>query len=658
MSRTPLVPLLAALALLAPSSVPATQCQNEFDSTFELIQKAIFEKHGCATALCHDAGAAGGLVLLPEVAYDNLVDQPVQSVPTELYPGLRRVTPGAKGNSLLWLNLAAATLPDLWHAPLRPMPLSLPPLSFDELEVVQLWIEYGASRDGVVPGTGELLDACLPPPGPLHAPPLPPPAAGTGVQIRAPQQILPPSNEREVCFVSYYDLTDRVPAEFRGPGGDTFRYKRIEARQDPLSHHAVVLVYEGRAGITDRRWGKFACRGGERAGEPCAPGDPASCGAGGICASDPVQSVGCNGFGPGDASIGTGDKSLYSTMASAIDSVDGVYAEAPLRGILVWNSHAFNLIDEETTLDIWINFEFAAPEEQLFPLVRFVNIDQIFRMAPPPFGADEVCSHHVLPKSVRLLDLTSHTHKRGRRFRVYEGRFACDGGPNDGQPCEPAGPDPAFPVDDLCAGAACTSLKPPRSGDCSGDLYVTVDEIIAGVSIALGEKEPGFCPRADGDASGAVSVDEIVSAVSAALTPERRSVDDSFLYVSYTYADPLVLQFHPPLELGGATSVDAERTLTYCALYDNGFTDPAEVKRLSTSPENGFLCLPTHCAEGRIGQACEGGPQDERDRSCDSSEGAGDGRCDACTSGFGVTTDDEMFVLVGSYIGAAATDEP
>jgi hypothetical protein len=77
------------------------------------------------------------------------------------------------------------------------------------------------------------------------------------------------------------------------------------------------------------------------------------------------------------------------------------------------------------------------------------------------------------------------------------------------------------------------------------------------------------------------------------------------------------------------------------------------VKRASTSQENGFFCLPTHCAEGRIGEPCGDGSQLDRDHSCDSSPGAGDGRCDACTSGFGVTTDDEMFVLVGSYIDTA-----
>ena len=104
------------------------------------------------------------------------------------------------------------------------------------------------------------------------------------------------------------------------------------------------------------------------------------------------------------------------------------------------------------------------------------------------------------------------------------------------------------------------------------------------MKIALGVADEGVCPRFDGDHSGDVAVDEIVSAVSSALNPKFRDPEESFLYVTYTYADPLVLEFHPPLELGGETSVAAERTLTYCALYDNVFTNPSDVKRSSATP--------------------------------------------------------------------------
>jgi hypothetical protein len=640
--------VVLGIVLATVAAAPAQQCEESFDSTFAMIETIVFERHGCTSATCHNAvDRAGELDLTRGAAYDNLIDQPPRSVPAELHPGLARVVPGFKGRSLLWLNVAAAALPELWQAPLRAMPLGgLPPLTSDELALIQEWIENGASRDGVVPGTAELFDACLPPAEPLTVKPLPPPPAGLGVQLRAPHQVLPPTSEREVCFVSYYDLTDQVPEEFRGADGTTFRYKRIDARQDPLSHHGVVIVYKGSTPITDPIWGAFACRGGARDGEACAPTAAGACGADGVCASPPTASVACIGFGPGNADIGTGETSLFNSMSAAATGggQDGVYQEAPLRGILVWNSHAFNINDEPAGLDMWINFEFAAPEAQQRPLQRFVDISAIFKMNAPAFGATEVCNHHVMPARSQLLELASHTHKRGKRFRVFAGDFACQGGPNNGQPCSPYGPDPDLPVADPCAGAPCESKQPPRVGDCNGDLVVSVDELVVGVNIALDNAGATACVRFDGDESGGVTVEELVAAVQAAISPSMRDADASLLYTSLTYADPLILSFDPPNRFGGPHATTAERTLTYCAMYDNGFTHPEEVKRRSLTPTNGIPCTPTHCVEGAVGQPCT------RDSQCNT-PGADDGFCDACPVSFGVTTDDEMFVLTGSFVG-------
>src|SRR5207302_1869973 len=146
---------------------------------------------------------------------------------------MKRVSTGNKDKSLLWLNLAAKTLPSQFHAPVRPMPLDpLPALTANELEAVRRWIEFGAPRDSVVMGTDQLLDACLPPPEPISIKPLPPPAVGEGVQIHMPQWVLEPHSEHEVCFGSYYDVTDQVPPQFRDPTGTKLRYKRSEIRQD------------------------------------------------------------------------------------------------------------------------------------------------------------------------------------------------------------------------------------------------------------------------------------------------------------------------------------------------------------------------------------------------------------------------------------------
>jgi hypothetical protein len=639
---------LAAFAGAAgPDRVLAADagCQQSFSSTYDMVQQVVFDRHGCTSAACHSGAApAGGLDLSAGVSYGNLVDQSPQSIPTELYPGLARVVPGSKTNSLLWLNVAAATLPDQWRAPLRPMPQGgLPPLTTDELQLVQLWIEGGAPLDGVVPGTAALFNACLPPPEPIMVKPLGPPAPGVGLQLRAPHQVLPPKSEREVCFVSYYDVTDQVPAEFRGPNGDTFRYKRIDARQDPISHHAVVNVYQGKAAIDDPAWGPFACRGGSRDGQSCEPTDLTSCGGDGVCASAPFPTVACIGYGPGDASIGTGTQSLFTSMGTSISGRDGIFAEAPLRGILVWDSHAFNVTDQPAPLDIWINFDFAAPAEQVWPLQRFVDVSAIAAMHVPAFGAEEVCNRHVMPDRAGVLDLFSHTHKRGKRFRVFDGDFSCVGGPHAGGACDPLAPDPGFPMADPCAGAACQSHNVPAAGDCDGNGVISIDELVLGVDIALGRMPVSACAAFDANHDGAVAIDELLASIHSELNP-LRDAQASLLYTSLTYADPLVLELNPPLQMAPPGAADAARTLTYCALYDNGFTNPNEVKRNSTVPTNGAPCQPTNCAEGDVGAACSVNAQ------CDSSPGSGDGACDACAVGFGVTTDDEMFVLAGSYI--------
>jgi hypothetical protein len=70
-----------------------------------------------------------------------------------------------------------------------------------------------------------------------------------------------------------------------------------------------------------------------------------------------------------------------------------------------------------------------------------------------------------------------------------------------------------------------TRTGPPAStptpgacvGDCNGDGEVSVDELIRGVNIALGNAGLGQCPGFDVNGDGEVSVNELVQAVNAAL---------------------------------------------------------------------------------------------------------------------------------------------
>jgi len=85
-------------------------------------------------------------------------------------------------------------------------------------------------------------------------------------------------------------------------------------------------------------------------------------------------------------------------------------------------------------------------------------------------------------------------------------------------------------------------------GDCASDGQVTVDEIILGVSIALGEADLESCLKFDSTQDGSVTVDEILASVTAALggcvvdenqAPVTSDLPDYRTYVGQPVAIPL-----------------------------------------------------------------------------------------------------------------------
>jgi hypothetical protein len=54
-------------------------------------------------------------------------------------------------------------------------------------------------------------------------------------------------------------------------------------------------------------------------------------------------------------------------------------------------------------------------------------------------------------------------------------------------------------------------------GDCNGDGRVTINELILGVNIALGNLPITACPAFDTDGSGDITIDELIAAVNVAL---------------------------------------------------------------------------------------------------------------------------------------------
>lgn len=546
-----------------PDCTIGTCIGDAYDSTFEAIQAVIFENRGCTNSICHGGSAQGGLDLTPANAHANIVN-----VPSTVDPARDRIEPGDQNLSLLWLKVAENTLGDSSLAPGPGMPVG-GALTTDELEALRLWIRAGAPATGVVEGTASLLSSCLPPTDPHKIPPPDPPPAGTGTQIIQTPYPLAPQQEREICMSTFYDWTapGLVPASAKfpcpwgatplNPTGECIKWHKQVLYQDPQSHHSILHMYLGTATTTDPGWGAWTYKSGANAGTSC---DPTAVDATGInpgCSSAVLGSVACVGYGPADFNATTAPQFSGSQEPLYVNEFyPGVYAAMPIRGIVTWNSHSFNLTDTATTMDQYLNVYFAEPADQLYQARAIFDTDQIFAQNVPPFETREYCNEYIIPTGANLFHLSSHMHKRGVLFRIW---------------------------------------APPNSTSCSGT-----------------------CSPPAG-------------------TP---------VYTSSDYSDPVQLYFDPPVVYSGTT---ANRRFIFCARYDNGATNIQDVKRRSTSPP-AFIGGPCDVSETR----CIGGPNHNalcngNNAVCDSAPGAGDGDCDACPLRGGVTTEDEMMIMLGTF---------
>ncbi len=133
-----------------------------FDSTFERIQAQVFAA-SCALGGCHDSeGMSGGLLLESGASLTSLVGVDPQNATARarVWKRITQTVPpdlageGGAGDpaaSFLFAKLAGALEPGLGS----PMPLGKPRVQPSLVEIIRLWIEAGAPRNGWVAGTDQ-----------------------------------------------------------------------------------------------------------------------------------------------------------------------------------------------------------------------------------------------------------------------------------------------------------------------------------------------------------------------------------------------------------------------------------------------------------------------------------------------------------------------
>ncbi len=599
--------VLAACAIVTlaacGSDSAGTRPKCDSDSTFAQIQQQIFENYGCTASACHGESALGGLDLQAGSSYASLVNVAAAS------GDYVRVFPGEQDLSLLYQKVAAKTegfeLGSLEQGPISgsAMPTGDRSLSEQDLALLRVWIRGGAPESGIVAGSEPLTSCELEGEvAPNKIQPLPAPATDEGVQFYSGGWDLPAEQEGEICFVTYYDYSAQIPAEHRvpcgpnegGPERECFAFKRTLLAQDPQSHHSIIEFYVPPAGKEnqydpmDASWKNWDCLGGERNGSTCTPGSD-ECGTRGQCATAPMTTIACIGYSNGPTEMGTvgglfGTAAVRQNLLLAQESTyreslpSDVYALMPVKGFVVWDSHAFNLTTSDTSIEQWLNLTFAEPDELVYQRQQIFDADDIFGMGRiEAYESGEACGSYTIPENGRLLSLTSHTHRFGKEFRIW------------------------YPPNAPCVG-------PAPNNNCA---------------------------------------------------PPGREPD----YVNYDYADPLYQRFSGDGILEFDASDAAARTFRYCAHWDNGESNPEEVRRNSIKP-NAETCdfvdiFAPLAQQGGLGffqcgcapeeRSCFGGENEGVACDGDDSVCGEGGACDACPLGGGVTTEEEMFIMGGSY---------
>ena len=189
-------------------------------STFATMQREIFST-GCAVSGCH-AGAtpAGGLTLEAGRSFDALVNVAAANADAHA-DGLLRIVPGRPAESFLMTKLAGMLKPGYGAR----MPLGSAMLDSGRLEFIREWVEAGAPRTGVVADTSFLHSGH----GPAGMAPLPLPAEGFQLHI-APFSIRPHS-EREVFLATYGPV---MPSAF---------ITKLHVKMSDHSHHFTLYSF-------------------------------------------------------------------------------------------------------------------------------------------------------------------------------------------------------------------------------------------------------------------------------------------------------------------------------------------------------------------------------------------------------------------------------
>ncbi len=262
---------------------------------------------------------------------------------------------------------------------------------------------------------------------------------------------------------------------------------------------------------------------------------------GNMCVCEVFECDFCgNGVRDGDEDCDDGGTCLGGTdagRACTFGTCNGGYCQ-PRGGDECAENCSFERTVSTTFLSVSYPVVFPRSPYQLSGAITYVD-GKPWRPPPPPCRPVSIRSFTpaplVLPNGVCLCVMGVENALRYGPGNVGIGKIGCADAPNTlradltlqtwgvSSGCEPGHADqgadgqPCTADDPGRQGAEAVETQFACSGDCGDDGMVTVDDLVQGVNIALGNAEVYRCPSFDRDADFQVAVDELVGAVDNAL---------------------------------------------------------------------------------------------------------------------------------------------
>ena len=381
------------LVLVSVCLVTASSCTRESEvnkvteaSSFDLIQDRILTPT-CATAGCHaseqdNSFRQHGLVLSEGKTYANLINKLSQQ-PEARAEGMARVKPFNSNESLLYHKLN-------WDASHHsgkqfgsPMPLGSTPLSLGQIEFVRRWIEAGAPREGSMVDTTLLNDTT---PGYLvNFEPLAPPAAGMGIQMKLDPFSVVPNFERELFIRKVVGNTEEIFVH------------RIQIKMRPGSHHFLLYDFPDKSKLP------------------------------------PLNVVRDIRNPDGTQNFETFLSMQNHVFWAGTQTPSHDYTFPPGTALRVapgtcfdLNSHYVNKTSQPLMGEVYVNL-LTLPKSEVKHIVKSLDLGNTQFVLPPNKKTVAVKSF-TSDKPMKVLMLTSHTHKLGEKFVIR-----INGGARDGE---------------------------------------------------------------------------------------------------------------------------------------------------------------------------------------------------------------------------------